>query len=464
MSDPTLAVPETAIERLPRRLGLWSTTAVLVGITIGSGIFRVPSVVATQVGSVGGAALVWLLGAAVTLMGALTLVALVTAFPSSGGIYVYLREGYGSLVAFLFGWIKLVVTGPAAVAAIALIFASYARAFAPLSDGQVKLLAGALILTLGAANIRSVDWSAGIQKASASAKVIALAFLAVLIFLFGSPGDGALFEPYSWSPASWGGFGLALIPVLWTYAGWVDLTYIAGEVRDPARTFPRAMLGGIGIIVLVYVLANAAYMYVLPTQAMAQSTLVASDAARRVFGGPGASLVAALVMLATLGALNGSILTSPRVFFSIAEDGFFFRAVAAVHPRYRTPHVAVTVYTVLGLAGVATSTFEQLAEIFVFGIWPFYGLAVGAVFFIARRRPDLIPLWRSFGYPVLPVAFILVAVAMLTNGVVRRPVESAISFGIILLGIPVYYVWRTMRARAPQPRAESAAASDRSAV
>jgi amino acid transporter len=458
MSHPTLRLPdsEAAIERLPRRLGLWSTAAVLVGITIGSGIFRVPSVVATQVGSVGGAALVWLLGAAVTLAGALTLVALVTAFPSSGGVYVYLREGYGPVVAFLFGWIKLLVTGPTALAAIALIFASYARAFAPLSDGQVKIVAGALILILGAANIRSVDWSALVQKASASAKVIALAFLAALIFVFGTPGEGALFEPYSWSPASWGGFGLALMSVLWTYAGWVDLTYIAGEVRDPARTFPRAMLGGIAVIVLVYLLANAAYMYVLTTPAMAESTLVASDAARRVFGAPGASLVAALVMIATVGALNGSILTSPRVFFSMAEDGLFFRSVAAVHSRYQTPHFAITVYTVLGLAGVATSTFEQLAEIFVLGIWPFYGLAVGAVFFVARRRPDLIPLWRSFGYPLVPLAFLLVTVAMLANGLVRRPMESAISFGIILLGIPVYYVWQAMRARAPQPSRDSA--------
>jgi len=444
----TTFTPATAaVDRLPRRLGVISTSSVLVGITIGSGIFRVPSSVAAAVPSVGGMTLVWLAGAAITLAGALSLVALATALPHAGGAYVFLREGYGPLAAFLFGWIKLLVTGPSALAAIALIFAAYARAFAPLTDVQVQLVAGALLVVLTIANIRSVDWSAALQNASTAAKVVVLAGLALLIFGFGDPAGGALAQPLAWTPLSAAGFWAALILVLWTYTGWVDLTYVAGEVRDPVRTLPRAVLGGMAVIVPIYLLANAAYLHVLPIDAMAGSTLVAADAAEHALGGWGASLVAGLVMVSTFGALNGSILTSPRVFFTMADDGLFFRSVAAVHPRYRTPYVALVLYMLLGLAGIATRTFEQLAEIFVLGIWPFYALAVGAVFLVPRRRPDLASLVRAWGYPVLPAAFLLVSAAMLANGVVRRPAQSAISFGVIVLGIPAYFGWQAVQRR-----------------
>lgn len=432
--------------RLPRKLGVVSTASVLVGITIGSGIFRVPSSVALEVGSVGGVAWVWLAGAAITLAGALPLMALSTALPHAGGAYVFLREGYGRPVAFLFGWIKLLVSAPTAAAAIALIFAEYARAFVPLQDMQVKLTAAALIMVLAWANIRSVDWSALLQKASTAAKVVVLAALALLILGLGDGSGGALAQPIIWTSSA-GAFWTALILVLWTYTGWVDLSYAAGEVRDPVRTLPRAVIGGMAVIVPIYFVANAAFLHVLPLSTVAQSTLVAADAAQRVFGAWGASVVAALVMVSTFGSLNGSILTSPRVFFSMAEDRLFFRSVGAVHPRYRTPHIALLVYMVLAIIGVMTRTFEQLAEMFVLGMWPFYALAVGAVFLVPRRHPELAQLCRSWGYPVLPAAFLIVSAAMLVNGIVQRPVESAISFGILMLGVPVYFVWRALERR-----------------
>jgi len=436
------ALPGPAMpDRLPRQLGVVSTAGVLVGITIGSGIFRVPSTVAADLGSVGGIAIVWLAGAAVTVAGALTLVALTTALPYAGGSYVFIREGYGSLVAFLYGWIKLVVTGPAALAAVALIFAEYARAFATLSDRQVHLVAAALLVALTAANIRSVSWSAGLQNVSTVTKVIALAALSLVILHSGNEATGALSESLAWRRVSLGGFWPALIVVLWTYTGWVDLTFIAGEVRDPARTFPRAVLGGMAVILLVYLLANAAYLSVLPVPAMAASPLVAATAAQRAVGPRGAAAVAALVMLSTFSSLNGSILTSPRVFFAMAEDGLFFRSVARVHPRYRTPFVALLLYLVLGLVGVTTRSFEQLAEMYVLGIWPFYALAVGAVFVVPRRRPELAALCRAWGYPVLPAAFILVSIAMVVSGAVARPLETGLGIAIVLVGVPVYYAW-----------------------
>ncbi|HEX7023226.1 MAG TPA: amino acid permease, partial [Gemmatimonadales bacterium] len=233
----------------------------------------------------------------------------------------------------------------------------------------------------------------------------------------------------------------------WTYTGWVDLTYLAGEVRDPARAFPRAMAGGLGVVALLYLLVNAAYLYVLPMREVAGSSLVAADAAERVFGQPGRLLVAALVMLSTFGSLNGTILTNPRVFYSMAEDGLFFRSVAAVHPRHRTPYVASLVYMLLGIAGVMTRTFEQLAQIFVLGIWPFYALAVAAVYVVRRRRPGAVPPYRTWGYPWVPAVFLVVSAAMLINGVLSRPAESAISLGVLALGIPAYYGWRTWEGR-----------------
>jgi APA family basic amino acid/polyamine antiporter len=439
--------PPEGPERLPRRLGAVSAAGVLIGVVIGSGIFRVPSVVAAETGSAGAAALVWVLGAIVTLCGALSVAELSAAFPKPGGAYVFLREAYGPLAAFLFGWIKLLITGPSALAAVALVFAAYAGAFVPLSDGGQRLVAAALLIGLTVLNIRSVAWSAVLQNLSTATKVVALAALAGLILSFGDPSSGALSAPLQWQPASWGGFWVALIAVLWTYTGWVDLSYLAGEVRDPSRSYPRAMAGGLTVVVLLYLLVNAAFLYVLSIPEIAGSSVVASTAAERVFGATGGALVAALVMVSAFGSLNGTILSNPRVFFSMAEDGLFFRSVASVHSRYRTPHVALLLYLMLGLLGVTTQTFEQLAEIFVLGIWPFYALAVGAVIVLRRRRPAMRTGYRTWGYPLVPVVFLLISAAMLVNGAVQRPVQTAMSIGVLALGVPAYYGWLALAAR-----------------
>lgn len=453
MANPTpLIAPadtQSAPERLSRQLGVVSLTSLLVGIVIGSGIFRVPSTVADQLPSIGGAVTAWLAGAAITLAGGIPLVALTAAHPRSGGAYVHLREGYGPIVAFLFGWVKLLVTGPTALAALALIFAEYARVFAPLTDRQVQIVAGILLVLLTAANVRSVRWSAALQNVSTLAKVVALVALTLLIFSLGDPARGAFAQPIDWGGITARGFWTALIAVLWTYTGWVDFTYVAGEVRDPAHTFPRALAIGMAVVLLVFLGINAAYLYVLPIRDVAKSSLVAATAAQRVLGSRGAAFVAILVMISTLGSLNGSILTSPRVFFAMAEDGLFFRSVAAVRPRGRTPHVALGLYLLLGLAGVATRTFDQLAALFVLGAWPFYALAVGAVFTLPRRRPDLAAYYAKPVYRALAAGFLLVSAAMLVSATVARPGEMAISLGILALGVPAYYAWRALALRRP---------------
>jgi amino acid transporter len=446
----------------------WSTAAVLIGSTIGSGIFRVPSVAAAEGGSVGAVALLWVVGAFLTFFGALTVAELAALFPRPGGIYVYLREAYGPLPAFVFGWTRLLVIQPALLGGIALIFAAYARTFVPLSDVEVRLVAVAAILLVGGANYRSMAWGAAIQNLSTVAKVLALVGLSVLIF---SMGDGSLgsFDwagaaageagqgggplggtdsaagPDGFAPTSWTGFGVALIAVLWAYDGWADATYVAGEVRDPERSLPRALVGGFLVVAVVYLLLNAAYLFVLPLADMASSEMVAADAASRVLGSAGGASVAALVLLSTFGALNGTMMSGPRVFFALANDGLFFRRIGAVHPRGRTPHWAIALATGLGIAYVSVRSFEELAGAFILGLWPFFMLAVLAVFRLRKIRPELPRPYRTWGYPVVPLIFLLVSAAMLLNALWAQPLPSLFSFGIILSGLPAYWVWMRLK-------------------
>ncbi|MET0395294.1 MAG: amino acid permease [Longimicrobiaceae bacterium] len=444
MQRTAAAAPE---DRLPRSLGAWSGTALLVGLTIGSGIFRVPGGVAAEVGSVGAVALVWVLGGAVALFGALTFAELATLFPRSGGLYVFLREAYGPLPAFLYGWTELLVTRPASLGALAMIFAEYAGTFAPLGGAGVRVLAAATLVGLSAASWRSVRWGAALQDWTTAAKVLALAGLALVLFALGDPSAGALAVAPGLAPRTWGGFGVALVAVLWAYDGWADTTSMAGEVRDPARVLPRALVGGVLVVVAVYLAANAAYLYVLPLERVAASPLVASEAATAVLGGAGAAVVAALVMLSAFGALNGAVMTGPRILFAMAEDGLFFRPVAAVHPRFRTPYVAVAVTGALGVAYLSLRTFEQLAGAFVLGVWPFYALAVAGVFVLRRRRPDLPRPYRTLGYPVVPGVFLLASVALLVNSLVEQTGLTLFGLGVVAAGVPVFYAWRALSGR-----------------
>jgi APA family basic amino acid/polyamine antiporter len=452
VSRPTTPLPDTTQvldpsghphgDALPRRLGFWSAVAVLVGSTIGSGIFRVPSSVAADVGTVGAMIMLWVLGAVIALFGALTLAELAALFPRSGGIYVFLREAYGPLPAFLFGWTELLVIRPSALGGIAMLFAEYLQTFVPITEVGVKVVAAGAILTLATANILSVKWGALVQNASTLAKAVTLVGLAAAAFLLGDGSAGALASPIEWAPTTWGGFGIALVAVMWAYDGWADLTFVAGEVKDPARVLPRALLGGTAAVIAIYLVVNAAYLYVLPVAEMAGRPLVAADAARTVFGQAGAAIVAAMVMLSAFGALNGSTMTGPRIFYAMADDGLFFRPIAAVHPRFRTPFAAIALAAALGIGYVSIRSFEQLADAFILGIWPFYALAVGAVFLLRRRRPDLERPYRAWGYPVVPLVFLLASVAMLANAVVEEPAQTLFGFGVILLGIPVFWFWK----------------------
>jgi APA family basic amino acid/polyamine antiporter len=426
---------------LPRRLGVWSAVAVTIGIMIGSGIFRVPAAAAAQTGSPGAMLLSWMVGGVVALCGALALAEVAAMFPSAGGMYVYLREAYGPLTAFLFGWLYLVVI-PTGAGAIALVFAEYLGRLLPLSQGHERSVAAVLITLLAAAQCRSVRFGAGIQNVSTAAKVVAILAMTAGAFLLGPPGTGAWSAAQLLRPITWGGFGLGIVTVLWAYNGWQDVTCLSGEIRDPGRALPRALIGGTLAVMVVYLAANAAYLRVLPIEVMAASPLVAADVAVRLVGPVGSALTAGLVCVSTFGALNAVVMAIPRVFWAMADDGLFFRTVAAVHPRYRTPHVAIAVLAGLAIVYMVLRTFEQLIEAFILGSLPFWALSVGSVIVLRRSRPDLPRPYRTPGYPLVPLLFVAAMIALFANSLREHPEATTVTIAAVVSGVPVYYAWR----------------------
>ncbi|HEV8497058.1 MAG TPA: amino acid permease [Gemmatimonadaceae bacterium] len=446
---PALTGTTGAVETLPRQLGLWSAIAVVVGITIGSGIFRTPASVTNRLPGPLPVFGVWIAGGIVAMCGALTLAEVAAAFPDTGGIFVFIRKSWGRLPAFLFGWAELAIIRAAAVGAIATTFAEYLLrvlgfdpGVAPY-DSWVHYVAAVAIAVIAAFNYVGLRWGSLIQNVTAVAKYFGLLFIVVAAIVVGIPKTGGYFTPMvppgSFSIAP---FGLALVSVLWAYDGWADLAFISGEVKDPARNLPRALIFGTLAVIAIYLLANVAYMGVMPVGDIRHSKLVAADVALRLIGPAGVTFIALTVMLSTLGTLNGSILTNPRVFFAMAADGLLFRKIADVHPRFKTPYVAIALTAVLGIIFVLLRTFEQLADSFVTAILPFYALGVASIFVFRRRTAaEYSPPFRAPLYPIAPILFVLATLYLLVNALIdpsSRWATLAI-FGVILAGIPVYY-------------------------
>jgi len=428
-------------ERLPRTVGLFSSVMVAIGITIGSGIFRVPARVAGVLGEPGPVFLAWGLGGVLALFGALTLAELAALFPRSGGIFAYLEEGFGPLPAFLFGWSQLAVIRAAALGAISTIFAEYLSYFVPLSPTQVHWVAALLIAVVGLLNWIGVQKAAAVTTLATLVKYSALVLLVVLAFT-ASTGTVRHFTP-AWTGAlSFSALATALVSVMWAYDGWADLSFMSGEIKNPSRNLPLALICGTLLIILIYLSVNLAYMYLVPLPELAESKLIASTAAQRIpiLGSAGAGLISAVVMVSTFSSVNGTMMASPRIFFGMADRGLFFKGIARVSPRFQSPSTAIFLATALGVIYVLFNSFQQLAEKFVLGIWPFYTLAVLAVFLIRRRAPDLERPYRVVGYPVVPAVFLLASVGMMMNSLLTDPVNTGITFGIILVGIPIFYV------------------------
>ena len=435
---------EQAARQLPRRLGLYSAVAVVVGISVGSGIFRVPAEVATQSGAAGAMLLVWVAGGMLTLCFALLLAELGAMYPHAGGLYAFVREAWGPLPAFVFGWTYLLIN-PAGWAAIAMVFAEYLGKFVHLTDTGRRGIALGLILALSVGNYRSVRLGASIQNAFSSAKLVALLALALFILALGDPARGTFAQPVAWAPASTAGFLLALVAVLWAYDGLSTFCSMIGEVREPQRNVPRALFTGLGVVMLLYIAVNVAYLYVLPLDVIQRSPLVAADASERVLGAGAAALISALVMISTFGAVACSSMADPRVFFAMARDGNFFASIGRIHPRFETPHVAIIAATAIACAYVSIRSFEQLAATFVLGLMPFYVLATLGVARLRRTRPDVPRPYRCPAHRVVLVMYVSAAAIVLGNALIHTPEISAVNLAISAAGVPVFLVWKKFR-------------------
>jgi amino acid transporter len=429
---------------LVRRLGLWSSIGIVIGITIGGGIFRTPAGIAARVPDPTWMLAVWVIGGLVVLCGALAFGELAASMPETGGMYVYLREGWGRPYAFLYGWAQLVLIRASALGGISSVFGEYClRVFgidpAAHGDWADDLAAGAIAFA-ALVNIVGVQFGALFTGLSTVTKFGALALLVMFSFALGG-GSGA-----DWSnlasngaPVEAGLFGLALISVLWAYDGFADLSFASGEVKDPQRNLPRAIVYGTLAIIAIYLSANLAYLYVHPIEQIKTSRLVAADTLSAIFGQGGAAFISVVVMISTFGSLMGSMLASPRIFFAMADDRLFFPAIAAVHPKFKTPYVAILLACALGIAMVMTQTFEQLTDTFVLAMWPFYGLSVAAVYRLRRSQPHLQRPYKVVGYPVVPAVFIAAAFYLVVNALITDPKWTTITFGVVLAGLPVYF-------------------------
>ncbi|MGC8517422.1 MAG: APC family permease [Steroidobacteraceae bacterium] len=432
-------------ERMPRTVGLWSAVVVLVGVTVGSGIFRVPATVDGLLHSPGPAMFCWTLGGLVALAGALSVAELAAAMPRSGGIFAYLLEAYGPLPAFLFGWTELAVIRASALGATSTIFAEYLGYFIPLTPRQVHWVAAATILTVGTINYIGVKRAVAVLTPATAAKFAALLILGLLAFTAVSGGTGEPVHRVIWQGgAQLSLIATALVPVMWTYDGWADVSFMGGEVAQPQRTLPLALIIGTCCVMLVYLVVNLGFLYALPASAIAHAPLVATTVAQHIplIGSAGAAVIAAVVLLSTFSGLHASLMTGSRVIFAMGDRGLLFRSVGRVSPRFKSPSVAIWIATLLGCVYVMQNDFAQLADRFVLGLWPFYVLTVAAVYVLRYRQPDLERPYRTWGYPIVPAVFLLASFGMLANALVTDPRDTGVTLLIIVAGIPIYYLWR----------------------
>ncbi len=510
---------------LVRALGPFMATAVVVGTVIGSGVFKKPQVVAENLPSFGWAALVWVLVGALAFLGALTLAEVAVLFPKAGGNYVFLREAYGRLAGFLWGWVEFWIIRSASMAALATIFTEsfhdvlrqllgHAPGSTLLGYWEQRLLTVGILVTLGWVNIRGVRWGGGLQLVVTLAKVgslVAIALLPWVILALGRPvasplpaeptgineshpdSEGAppaalaaIQEPHS---SFLSHLGTAFLAVLWAYHGWMNIAPVAEEVHHPQRNIPLALLGGTGIVIALYLGANLAYYQVIPIPEMAslKETNVATEFGHRLLGAVGGMAISAVIMCSVFGSLNGNLLVGPRLLYAMGDDGLAPRALSRVHPRYHTPALAIAVETAwacLLVVGVAFLTrtlpylaaqlhfdrfaqalgaledkphFDILTDFAMFGAVIFETLAVATIFVFRRRYPDVERPYRCWGYPVVPILYMIIPAFILGNMFLNQRTEAGVGVAFIAVGAGVYALMTnaqarmTKEARSPKP-------------
>jgi len=450
---------------LVRQLGLFDSTMVLVGIVIGSGIFLTTGIMAKSIPAAGLILLAWFVGGLLTLAGALTYAELGAAMPEAGGQYVYLRGAYGPLSGFLFGWILFLVYMTGGIAALALAFGEYTGYFFPsLGTGNIliavdlpffgttlhysvsagQLIGITVIVLLSIMNFLGVGLGKSIQNLFTVIKIGTIAGIIVLGFTIGRgthPG-------FSMNPPgmSFGGllvgFGVSLVAVAWAFDGWNNMNFVAGEIKNPRRNLPLALILGTLGITFLYVLVNYIYLYALPMEETIGVLRIAEKATSALFGASTGALISALVIVSVFGSINGSVMVGPRVYYAMAKDGLFFRRVARVHPRFRTPGFSILIQAVWASLLTLLGTFEQIFTFAMFIAIAFWIAATAAVFTLRKKRPDLPRPYKTWGYPLVPALFIISSTGILINTLIEKPVEAMAGILLTALGIPAYFYWK----------------------
>jgi len=455
--------------QLVRGLTLTDTTALVVGTVIGTGVFIKSAIMAQDAGSPLLVLSAWVAAGLLSLAGALSYAELGAMLPQAGGEYVYLRRSYGDLAAFLFGWMRVLVAGSGSIAILGVGFATFLSAVVPMGTvwtrasytllgrtmhwqfGDTQVVAIAAIALFAIVNCLTVVVGGRVQTALTILKVGGIAVVVFGIALFSATADWThLQTPPDARSGGVASFGLAMLAALWAYDGWSNMPMAAGEVKDPGRNVPRALIGGMIAVMAIYCSANFAYFYALPwievmtsnSTAYRDALPVATKAAQTAFGESGGKLMSIAFVLSALGALNGATLTGARVPFAMARDGLFPERLGVLAARTRVPAAAVLMQAAWACVLAASGTYDQLTDYVIFASWIFYGLVTSAVFVLRRRAPDLPRPYKTLGYPVVPAVFVLVAFWLVVNTLLNRPVESVAGLVLIALGLPVYLYFR----------------------
>jgi basic amino acid/polyamine antiporter, APA family len=446
---------------LRRALGPWAAIAVVIGTAIGSGIFLVPTQMIRAVGSPATVFAVWIFGGILTLFGALTYAELSAAMPGAGGEYVYLNAAYGPFFGFIYGWTQTWVAKAASIATLATGFFTYLGDFfpalsrviyavplpigphgAPLEIRYGQIVGIFLILSLAGLNYLGVRVGGGLQVVVTGIK-LALIGGVIAAGLFWGPGTSANFSSaIPPQPGGIAGFFVALVAALWAYDGWNNAGMLGSEIEHPQKNLPRALISGTLAMMAIYLLANFTYFYVLSASQVAGSQRVAADAMRHVLGAPGGAMVSVAAMISIFAALNGSILSGSRIPYAMARDGYFFAPIRIVHPRFRTPGAAIVLLGCWSSVVLLSGQYEQLYTLVIFPSWILYGMTAASVIVLRRKRPDMERPYRVTCYPVVPLFFVLVAVALLYSTFRTSPRESGIGLGVIIMGLPFYFHWK----------------------
>ena len=429
---------------LKRVLSLTDAIMINVGGILGSGIFMVPATVALYTLSSSLFFLVWIIGGIVSLFGALSVAELGAAMPKAGGQYVFLNKAYGPLWGFLYGWTAVAVINTASIAAVAMAFSEYLGFFFVLSRFEIKVIAILSIVILTIINIIDVKSGARFQNLFTYTKISAISIV-ILLGLTLNGGSLNNFYPMIIDKSFFslvGPLGLAMVAVLWTFDGWIFVTYVAGEVKDPGRNIPLSIILCMVIVLSIYLALNYVLVYVLGFDKMIGSELVMSDAASVFLGGKGAAIITVIILISLIGANNGFVLTSARINYAMSKDGLFFKQASTIHSKFKSPANALLMQCAWSSILTLTGTFNQLITYIIFASWIFYAMSAGAVIILRNKLPDLKRPYKTPLYPWIPITFIFFAVFLTINTILEAPRDAVIGSVLILTGLPFYKYWK----------------------